>query len=172
MTPENLERLEQLERPRTDAARVVIDTDTYNEIDDQFAIVYALLSPEEINVEALYAAPLVVAPGMGSGSAISAASAPGYRRIRLELDPEYFRLAARAIPALVALHLPREAPARGSDSDASVPLSPRPGLAPIGRVLWYVEHGPSEVDRGVCSGVDGEGRLRPSLILSGMTEQV
>jgi inosine-uridine nucleoside N-ribohydrolase len=35
----------------------VIDTDTYNEIDDQFAVVYALLSPERIQVEALYAAP-------------------------------------------------------------------------------------------------------------------
>jgi purine nucleosidase len=35
----------------------VIDTDTYNEIDDQFAVVYALLSPERIRVEALYAAP-------------------------------------------------------------------------------------------------------------------
>ncbi|MCA9916587.1 MAG: nucleoside hydrolase [Anaerolineales bacterium] len=36
---------------------MVIDTDTYNEIDDQFAIVYALLSPEQMAVEALYAAP-------------------------------------------------------------------------------------------------------------------
>jgi inosine-uridine nucleoside N-ribohydrolase len=36
---------------------VVIDTDTYNEIDDQFALVYALLSPEQLSVEALYAAP-------------------------------------------------------------------------------------------------------------------
>jgi purine nucleosidase len=36
---------------------VVIDTDTYNEIDDQFAVVYALLSPERVRVEALYAAP-------------------------------------------------------------------------------------------------------------------
>jgi inosine-uridine nucleoside N-ribohydrolase len=37
--------------------RAVVDTDTYNEIDDQFAVVYALLSPERIRVEALYAAP-------------------------------------------------------------------------------------------------------------------
>lgn len=36
---------------------MVLDTDTYNEIDDQFAVVHALLSPEELNVEALYAAP-------------------------------------------------------------------------------------------------------------------
>lgn len=37
--------------------RIVLDTDTYNEIDDQFAVVYALLSPENVAVEALYAAP-------------------------------------------------------------------------------------------------------------------
>ncbi|MEG3660180.1 nucleoside hydrolase [Arenibacter palladensis] len=48
-----LERL----RPNNGKLNVVIDTDTYNEIDDQFAVVYALLSPEKINVEAIYAAP-------------------------------------------------------------------------------------------------------------------
>ena len=35
---------------------MVLDTDTYNEIDDQFALVYALLCPEKLNVEAVYAA--------------------------------------------------------------------------------------------------------------------
>lgn len=37
--------------------RMVLDTDTFNEIDDQFAIVYALMSPEKLKVEAIYAAP-------------------------------------------------------------------------------------------------------------------
>lgn len=37
--------------------RMVLDTDTYNEIDDQFALTYALLSPEKLQVEAVYAAP-------------------------------------------------------------------------------------------------------------------
>jgi len=36
---------------------MVLDTDTYNEIDDQFALVYALLSKSRMNVEAVYAAP-------------------------------------------------------------------------------------------------------------------
>jgi purine nucleosidase len=43
--------------PPAGVVRAVIDTDTYNEIDDQFAVVYALLSPERIRVEGLYAAP-------------------------------------------------------------------------------------------------------------------
>jgi inosine-uridine nucleoside N-ribohydrolase len=37
--------------------RTVIDTDAYNEVDDQFAIAWALLSPERLAVEAIYAAP-------------------------------------------------------------------------------------------------------------------
>ena len=49
-------RLEMLQPP-TGQVRMVLDTDTYNEIDDQFAVVHALLSPEHLNVEALYAAP-------------------------------------------------------------------------------------------------------------------
>ena len=49
-------RAERLEPP-TGTVRMVLDTDTYNEIDDQFAVVYALLSPERLDVEALYAAP-------------------------------------------------------------------------------------------------------------------
>ena len=36
---------------------VVIDTDTFNEIDDQYAIVYALRSRDRMNVKAIYAAP-------------------------------------------------------------------------------------------------------------------
>ena len=36
---------------------IVIDSDTYNEIDDQFAIAYAISAPEKIRVRALYAAP-------------------------------------------------------------------------------------------------------------------
>jgi inosine-uridine nucleoside N-ribohydrolase len=52
----DLRRLELLAPPKM-PVRVVIDTDTFNEIDDQFALVYALLSPEQITVEAIYAAP-------------------------------------------------------------------------------------------------------------------
>ena len=36
---------------------MILDTDAYNEIDDQFAIAYALLSPERINTVAICAAP-------------------------------------------------------------------------------------------------------------------
>jgi inosine-uridine nucleoside N-ribohydrolase len=60
-----LERLE----PPTGAGklRMVLDTDTYNEIDDQFAVVHALLSPERLDVEAIYAAPFFNSRSSGPG---------------------------------------------------------------------------------------------------------
>jgi purine nucleosidase len=50
------QRLALLDAP-TGRAAIVLDTDTYNEIDDQFALAYALLSPDRIAIEAIYAAP-------------------------------------------------------------------------------------------------------------------
>ena len=49
-------RLKQLQAP-TGKVRMVLDTDAYNEVDDQFALVYAYLSKEKIQLEAVYAAP-------------------------------------------------------------------------------------------------------------------
>ncbi|MDO4273979.1 MAG: nucleoside hydrolase [Eubacteriales bacterium] len=46
----------QLKRPagRVD---VVLDTDTYNEIDDQYALAYLIKSEDKLNLQAIYAAP-------------------------------------------------------------------------------------------------------------------
>ena len=49
-------RMRQLLEPPSGPCHMVLDTDTYNEIDDQFAVVYSLLSPN-LTVEAIYAAP-------------------------------------------------------------------------------------------------------------------
>ncbi|MDE2748060.1 MAG: nucleoside hydrolase [Chloroflexota bacterium] len=59
-------RISRLGRPGR-KARIVLDTDTYNEIDDQFALTYALLSPEEMTVEAVYAAPFHNSRSEGPG---------------------------------------------------------------------------------------------------------
>jgi len=50
--------------PPSGPVSVVLDTDTYNEIDDQFALVYALLS-DNLSVEAVYAAPFSNARSTG-----------------------------------------------------------------------------------------------------------
>lgn len=48
--------LKKLERP-TGMVDVVLDTDTYNEIDDQFALSYMLACKEKLCCKAIYAAP-------------------------------------------------------------------------------------------------------------------
>lgn len=50
------QRIEMLKHPNKRPVRMVLDTDTYNEIDDQFALVYALIS-HELDLKAVYAAP-------------------------------------------------------------------------------------------------------------------
>ena len=46
---------------------------------------------------------VVLDPFAGSGSTLAAAEAVGYRSIGVEIDPEYFRMAERAIPLLARL---------------------------------------------------------------------
>ena len=53
--------------PRPGVVRAVLDTDTYNEIDDQFALVQMVLSPERIKLEAIYAAPFFNDRSSGPG---------------------------------------------------------------------------------------------------------
>ncbi len=61
---------------------MVLDTDTYNEIDDQFALVYAMLSPDQLDVEAIYAAPFHNERSDGPGDGM----AKSYEEIQRLLD--------------------------------------------------------------------------------------
>lgn len=67
--------------PPTGDVEVVLDTDAYNEIDDQFAIAYALLS-DSIDVRAVYAAPFDNRRSSGPGDGM----AKSYDEIRRLLD--------------------------------------------------------------------------------------
>ena len=66
MPRSDYDRLRMLS-PRAGRLRAVLDTDTYNEIDDQFAVVQTILSPERISLEAIYAAPFFNARSNGPG---------------------------------------------------------------------------------------------------------
>ena len=59
-------RIAMLQSPKARPVRMVLDTDTFNEIDDQFAVVYALISPE-LDVQAVYAAPFHNSRSSGPG---------------------------------------------------------------------------------------------------------
>lgn len=51
-----IQRIKNLQVPEG-KIDVVLDTDAYNEIDDQFAIAYMFKNKEKLNIQALYAAP-------------------------------------------------------------------------------------------------------------------
>lgn len=53
---DHIQMMKRLEKPKG-RIDVVIDTDTYNEIDDQFALAYLIKSDEKLNLKAIYAAP-------------------------------------------------------------------------------------------------------------------
>ena len=68
MRIDDMKLLERLKKPQG-IVDVVLDTDTYNEIDDQFALSYLLRSPEEVNLKAVLVAPFknyrAATPGEG-----------------------------------------------------------------------------------------------------------
>ena len=78
-------------QPPTGPIRMVLDTDTYNEIDDQFAVVYALRSPEKLTVEALYAAPFTNSRSTGPADGMEKSYEEIVRLLdRLHLSPDGF----------------------------------------------------------------------------------
>ena len=70
--PDYTEMTARLRRPHT-KVDAILDTDTYNEIDDQYALAYLLRSPESVNLRAVTAAPFYRDPSQG----ISRSSDPG-----------------------------------------------------------------------------------------------
>jgi purine nucleosidase len=100
--------------------RAVLDTDTYNEIDDQFAVVYALLSPERIRLEAIYAAPFHNGRSTGPGD--------GMRKSYAEIGRLLDRMPAPSPPVHLGSTswLPAEPSAASQDLIARAYLSDEP----------------------------------------------
>ncbi len=84
-----IQRLQMLNPPKG-RVNLVLDTDAYNEIDDQFAISYALKAEETICLKALYAAPF--------HNSRSSGPEDGMERSYLEIL-KLLRLAGREVPA-------------------------------------------------------------------------
>ena len=67
---------------------------------------------------------LILDPFMGAGSTIAAACAVGYKSIGIECDPEFYRIATKAIPRLAVLPV-----ANGkSGSGSQLPIEPQEEL--------------------------------------------
>ncbi len=67
-TKSNAWLVQQLERPNR-KVDVVLDTDTYNEIDDQYALAYLIASRDRLNLQGIYAAPFHNQKSDGPGTA-------------------------------------------------------------------------------------------------------
>ncbi len=103
-------RIECLKPSVKRPVRMVLDTDTYNEIDDQFAVVYALISPE-LDVQAVYAAPFHNNRSSGPGEGMEKSYEEILRILsRLGKDPDRFALKG-STKYLTDLRNPEKSPA-------------------------------------------------------------
>ena len=96
------ESMRGLLEPPCGPCQMVLDTDTYNEIDDQFAVVYSLLSPN-LTVEAIYAAPFHNSRSNGPGDGMERSYEEILRlleRLGRESDGFVFRGSDRWLPSL------------------------------------------------------------------------
>lgn len=80
--------IERLKRPlgRVD---VVLDTDTYNEVDDQYALAYLLQSGDSLNLKAIYAAPFDNHHSQGPLDGMERSYEEIKRVLKLVKRPEY-----------------------------------------------------------------------------------
>ena len=92
------QRLNMLEPP-AGKVDLIIDSDTYNEVDDQFAIAYALLKPEKLNVKALYAAPFLNQNSVSPEDGMLKSVEEMYRLLKLmNMEREVYEGSQRWLP--------------------------------------------------------------------------
>lgn len=103
------QRIGMLKPPAERPVKMVLDTDTFNEIDDQFAVVYALLSPE-LDVQAIYAAPFKNSRSEGPGDGMQK-SYEEILRILSRLDRQPDQFAFRGSSRYLDADQPEESPA-------------------------------------------------------------
>ncbi len=113
--------------------RMVLDTDTYNEIDDQFAVVHALRSPDKLSVEAIYAAPFQNHRSTGPGDGMEKSYDEIQRLLKLlgDANMSVFRGATEYLP-------PRDMPAA---TDVTRDLIDRALRSPVDDPLYVVAIG-------------------------------
>ncbi|GLY93240.1 hypothetical protein Acsp02_04960 [Actinoplanes sp. NBRC 103695] len=131
--------------------RAVLDTDTYNEIDDQFAVVYALLSPERIRLEAIYAAPFHNGRSTGPGDGMLKSHAeirrlldrmPGHADVPVHQGSTSWLPASPSAASqdLIARAYLSEEPlyvlAIGAPTNVAAALKAEPGIAERIVVVW------------------------------------
>lgn len=80
----------------------VLDTDTFNEVDDQFALAHLLLSSTSVNLEAVYAAPFFNTRSTGPADGMEKSYEEIHRVLKLvggEARPPVFRGSTAYLPS-------------------------------------------------------------------------
>jgi inosine-uridine nucleoside N-ribohydrolase len=152
--------------PRPGRLRAVLDTDTYNEIDDQFALVQAMLSPDRIELEAIYAAPFHNGRSSGPGHGMELSHGEIHELLqRLEVSPDglVFRGVTDYVgPAKVARDAPAVddliARARTATSDKPLYVI---AIAAISNIASALLKAPEIIDRIVVVWLGGHAHEWP-----------
>jgi inosine-uridine nucleoside N-ribohydrolase len=143
------QRLVQLEPPSKRPVPMVLDTDTFNEIDDQFALVYSLLSPE-LEVQAVYAAPFHNKRSTGPADGMERSYEEILRILdKLDLSPDAFAF-------------------KGSRAFIADPTSPEESPAALDLIAKARQHSPDNplyvVAVGAITNVANALLLEPSIL--------
>lgn len=152
------QRLNMLKHP-VGKVDIVLDTDAYNEIDDQFAIAYALKAKEKICLKALYAAPFYNQRSSGPADGmersyqeilqllrLTGEDVPCYRGSHTYLPDEYTAVTSDAAAHLVHLagkytpEKPLYAVAIGAITNVASALLLEPSIADRIVVIWLGGH--------------------------------
>lgn len=88
-TIEDYERsIKRLSRPKG-RVDVVLDTDPFNEVDDQFALAYLLQSEDQLNLKRIYAAPFYNHHSKGPGDGMEKSYEETFKVLKLLKKEEY-----------------------------------------------------------------------------------
>lgn len=153
------ERLSMLEPPKS-PFDLVIDTDAYNEIDDQFAIAYALKSADRLNLLALCAAPFTNERSAGPADgmeksyqeilrllALAGKNVPVYRGSERYLNDETVPVRSDAAKMLARLAMEHDSSrplyvvAIGAITNVASALLLKPEIADRMTVVWLGGNG-------------------------------
>jgi hypothetical protein len=120
-----------LGRLRKPAGRVdvVLDTDTYNEIDDQFALALMIKTPEKFNIRGIHAAPFFNRKSDGPGDGMEKSYGEITRVLSLLKREDLLPLVRKGSRAFLSSeHKPVESEAASSLADMAASYSPEKPL--------------------------------------------
>lgn len=158
----------RLQPPKTPVP-LILDTDTYNEIDDQFALAYALCSPEAIDLLAIYAAPFFNERSSGPADGMERS----YEEIHRVLDrmgepPGKIPVLKGSTTYLTGPEVPVESPAARDLVDRALSRSPEDpplyvaAIGAITNIASAILMEPKIIERMVVLWLGGHARFYPS----------